>query len=72
MPYLTILFVVGLAIFYHRAAESEGESGFLWASLSVLVSVGTLFFLHWGWVGAVLAQVALFIGIGVFRAMRKP
>ena len=71
MPYLTILFVVGVAFLYHRAAESEGQSGFLWASLSVLVSVVSIFRLHWGWRGAILAQVALFLGIGVYRALRK-
>jgi hypothetical protein len=72
MPYLTILFIAGFAVLYHRAAEAEDESGFLWASLSVLISAGTLFWLGWGWVGAFLGQGALFFGIGVYRAMRKP
>ena len=72
MPYLSLAFVVAFAIFYHRAAESEGESGVLWAILSVLISVGTLFCLGWGWLGAFLGQGLLFLGIGVYRALRKP
>lgn len=72
MPYLTILFIVGFAIIYLRAAESEGESGFLWAGLSVLISMLSFFWLGLGWIGAFLAQGALFLGIGVYRAMRKP
>ena len=71
MPYFAILLVVVFAVFFHRAAEFENESGLLWSSLSVLVSVVVLFFLHWGWLGTILGQVGLFVGIGIFRVMRK-
>jgi hypothetical protein len=71
MPYFAILLVVVFAVFFHRAAEFENESGLLWAGLSVLVSVGALFFFHWGWLGCLFGQTGLFVGIGIFRMMRK-
>jgi hypothetical protein len=72
MPYFAILLIVVFAVFFHRAAEFENKSGLLWSGLSILVSVVTLFFFHWGWPGALLGQAGLFVGIGIFRMMRKP
>jgi hypothetical protein len=54
MPYLLILMIVACAIFFHRAAEFENESSLVWTGLSVVISVVTLFFLHWGWLGCLL------------------
>jgi hypothetical protein len=71
MPYFAILLIVVFAIFFYRAAEFENESGLLWCGLSVLVSVVALFFFHWGWLGCLLGQAGLFVGIGIFRVMRK-
>jgi hypothetical protein len=36
-----------------------------------VISVTTLFWLHWGWLGIVLAQGGLFVGITLFRMFRK-
>ena len=72
MPYLSIAFVVVFAVVYYRAAELEEIPGLLWATLSVAVSVATLFYFNWGWIGAFLGQAGLFLGIAVFRALRKP
>ncbi len=69
--YLPIIIILASAIFFFRAAEFEDESGFLWATLSVLVSSATWFFFHWGWLGAVLGQAGLFVGITIFRMFRK-
>jgi hypothetical protein len=72
MPYFAILLIVAFAIFFHRAAEFENESGLLWSGLSILISVATLFFFRWGWLGTLLGQAGLFVGIGIFRMMQKP
>ncbi len=54
MPYLLILVIVVCAVFFHRAAEFENESGLLWSGLSVLVSALVVFLFHAGWFGILL------------------
>jgi len=71
MPYFSILIIAACAAFFYRAAEFENEPAWLWCGASVLISVVTFFFLHWGWLGTLLGQVALFVGITVFRMVRK-
>jgi len=71
MPYLPILVCIAFAVFFYRAAESEDESSLIWSGVSLVISVTTLFWLHWGWLGAVLGQVTLFIGITILRMLRK-
>ena len=66
-----VLMIV-FAIFFYRAGEFEDSPGLLWAALSVIISLAIWQWLHWGLLAMVLGQVALFIGIGVFRAIRKP
>ena len=72
MPYLTILMMVACAIFFHRAAEFENESSLVWTGLSVVISAITLFVFHWGWLGCLLGQAGLLLGITVFRILCKP
>lgn len=72
MPYFTILMVALCAAFFYCAAEFENESRLLWCGLSLVVSLATLFYFHWGWLGIVLGQVGLFAGITIFRMARKP
>jgi len=72
MPYFTILLVSICAVFFYRAAELENESTLLWTGMSVVISAAALFFLHWGWLGCLLGQIGLFVGITVFRMLRKP
>jgi len=71
MPYLPILIIVACAIFFHRAAEFENESSLVWTGLSVVISAVTFFFLHWGWLGCLLGQAGLFLGIAIFRMLRS-
>ena len=71
MPYLTILLIVACAIFFHRAAEFENESSLVWAGLSVVISVTTFFVFHWGWLGCLLGQAGLFLGIAIFRTLHS-
>lgn len=71
MPYLPILLGVVFAVFFYRAAEFEDAPSLVWSGLSVIISVATLFWLHWGLLGAILAQGGLFIGITLVRIFRK-
>ena len=72
MPYLSILMMVACAIFFHRAAEFENDSSLAWTGLSLVISAVTLFVLGWGWLGCLLGQAGLLLGITVFRVLRKP
>ena len=71
IPYLPILAMIGFAVFFYRAAEAEDESNLVWCGLSLLVSVVTIFWRHWGWLGIISAQLVLFIGITFLRMQRK-
>jgi biotin transporter BioY len=64
--------MVACAIFFHRAAEFENESSLVWIGLSVVISVMTFFVLGWGWLGCLLGQAGLLLGITIFRILRKP
>ena len=72
MPYLTIVTISVCATFYYRAAVFENESTLIWSGLSVLISALALFWLHWGWLGIVIGQIGLYVGITIFRILRKP
>jgi hypothetical protein len=72
MPYFAILLIAAFAAFFYRAAEFENESRLLWCGLSLVISVAAFFFLLWGWLGILLGQVGLFVGITLFRMTRKP
>jgi hypothetical protein len=71
MPYLPILMMVACATFFHRAAEFENESSLVWTGLSVVISVMTLFMFRWGWLGCLLGQAGLLLGITIFRMLRS-
>ena len=72
MPYFAIFLIAAGAAFFYRAAEFENESRLLWCGLSIVISLATLFYLHWGRLGIGIGQVGLFAGITLFRIMRKP
>jgi hypothetical protein len=72
MPYFSILLISVFAAFFYRAAEFENESRLLWCGLSLVISLAILFYLHWGWLGILLGQAGLFVGITLFRITRKP
>jgi hypothetical protein len=74
MPFYSITFVlmVVFAIFFYRAGEFDGSSGVLWSVLSAVISIVTWRVLGWGALGVLMAQVGLFLGITVFRMLRKP
>ncbi len=53
MPYFTILVIAVFGAFYYRTAEFENESTLIWCGLSVLISMLTFFWLHWGLAGII-------------------
>jgi hypothetical protein len=67
----TALAVILSAIFFYRAARIDGSSPFLWVVLSVVTSLLLLTVLRLGMVGIILGQVGLFLGITLFRIIRK-
>lgn len=69
---LQFVMLLACAAFYYKAAEMENSSGFLWSALSVLVFILTWIALSWGWLGCLLGQAGLFVGITVVRVLRKP
>ncbi len=71
MPYWSILFIVCCAVFYYRLGESEYESGFLLASISVaLWLIGSLA-LGWGSASNLLVQIGFFLALWIWNATRK-
>jgi hypothetical protein len=59
------------AIFFYRAAKYDGSSSILWVVLSIAVSLLLLTLFRFGGVGIILGQAALFLGIAIFRIIRK-
>jgi hypothetical protein len=66
------ILVVAMAIFFYRAGEFEDAPGLLWAALSVAISLLVWMVFGWGWIGIILGQAALFVGITLFRSKSKP
>ena len=71
MPYLPILIIIAFVVFFCRAAESEDESPLIWGGLSATISALLFFWLGCGWLGISLGQIGLFVGITIFRMLRK-
>jgi hypothetical protein len=67
----SFLVVVGAAIFFYRAAVFEDASTWIWTGLSVVISIFIWQVLHGGLLSLILGQVGLFVGIGIFRMIRK-
>jgi hypothetical protein len=71
MPYLPIVIMLAFAVFFHRLAEFEDESGPVLTGLSILISAATVFYFHWSWLGVVLGQAGLFAGLVIVRLVRQ-
>ena len=57
------------ASFFYKAAEFEDRSGILWAGASAGFFVLTWMVFHWGFVGDLAGQAALFVGIALARVI---
>jgi len=71
MPYFSLLMVLCFAVFYYRVGETEYNGGWLLALISVALSVVGLLILHWGWLGLVLLQAALFFALSIWNMRSK-
>ena len=71
MPYFSIVMISACAAFFWLAAELEHSPRWFWSGLSLLISAAMLFWLQWGFIGIILGQAGLFIGITIFRPGRK-
>jgi hypothetical protein len=68
-----LAFVCAFTFFGAGKAEAKGggpDHAFLWAGLSVVTSAVFIELFDAGWFLVLLGQAGLFIGIGIFRAMR--
>ena len=66
-----IILIIVFAIFFYRAGKFDDGPALLWTALSVAISLLIWFWLNWGLFAMFLGQVGLFVGIGVFRVIRK-
>jgi hypothetical protein len=55
----------------YEAEQGGNHHGVLWGALSLGISLVVAYFFKAGWGVLLMAQVGLFIGITVFRAMRE-
>ena len=67
MPYTTLLLVICCAAFYYRVGEFEYGSGGLLALVSVALWVLGTFGFHFGWIGNLLLQAGLFLGLTLWN-----
>jgi hypothetical protein len=65
------LVMVGAAIFFYRAAVFEESPAWIWTGLSIAISVVIWQALHWGLLSLILGQVGLYLGIWIYRIIRK-
>ncbi len=72
-----VMLALVCAVTFFRAGRMESvgaayDYSFLWALMSVLLSALVLIALKASWVVLFLCQIGLFLGIGVYRALRDP
>lgn len=65
---LELLALLVMAAVWFRAGEIEEISPWLWAALSVLISVICWKGLQWTWKGMVFGQVVLALAVAMWRA----
>jgi hypothetical protein len=73
LPFYSFQFVllIVFAVFFYRAGVFDNGPALLWAVLSVLISLLVWQCLRWGLLGMIAGQIGLFVGIAVFRVIRK-
>jgi hypothetical protein len=72
-PALILAFVCAFTFYGAGKAEARNggrNNGVLWAGLSIAVSALLIRLFGAGWLLVVLGQAALFVGIGIVRALR--
>ena len=54
-----------------EARDGARDNAILWAGLSIATSALVIQEFQGGWIYVLLAQVGLFIGIGIYRSLRE-
>lgn len=70
MDYTAIAVAIACMTFWYKGAEMESIPPIYWAGPSVLLSGIIILGLQRGWLTLLLAQVAMFVVITVYRAAR--
>lgn len=71
-------FVCASLFFAMAVQEARGRGdtssavGLLWFGLSMAASAATINWFDGGWIAVLVAQLAQFIGIAIFRVLRDP
>lgn len=65
-----VLMLASAGFFYH-AGEQARYSGFVWASLSVLVSVAMIGWFGGGFLAVLGGQLAYFLALTLFRCWKE-
>ncbi len=71
IPGFGLLIMLGCAAFYYKVGEAEYSSGFLPAAVSILLWLGSAYFLHWEIPGCVLGQAGLFAALTAWNMLRS-
>ena len=59
---IDIIIMAGLAMFFYKAAEFEDLSfPIIWPVASILLWLGAIFYLHWGYWASFALQLLLFL-----------
>lgn len=67
--------MVAGAITFFKIGDAEFDGkGWLFAGLSILVSIAAHFLLHWGMLGVAISQIGLFVLVTIYNMVsgRKP
>ena len=65
-----VLLIVSI-VFYYKAAEIDDAPRWLWMGLSAGIYLLTWQVLHWGFIGCLVGQAGLFLGIAVYRVLQE-
>jgi hypothetical protein len=65
------ILIIACALFFFRAGEFDGGPGVLWAVISVLISLLVWRVFRLGFIGILVGQLVLFVGITLVRTARK-
>lgn len=71
MDYGGIGAAIFAAVFWAKGAEVEKVNPLLWAGPSVVISALAIFTAKGGWLGVLVGQLLLFVGITVYRMLRE-
>lgn len=72
MDYSILLITLAFATVFNRIGKTEYNKGFLFAVISLLLSVITFYVLAWGRLASIGAQMLFLVILTVINICRKP